>query len=130
MTSILPFVPFPWSMATGMLVCTIYTIICLLTRPFVRSADDRLHLWCQIELLLMLTMGWVMNSEGAPSPDSSTDVALSVVMIAATCVLIVVFAAHVFVHVRKFYRSAQRAQAKAKRLQELVRVHGMCFLLI
>jgi hypothetical protein len=114
MTSLLKFVSISYQMPTGMCVVTIYIIIILLGQPYLRKSDDRLHLFVQIELFLVVLAGFILVSTAEAGLPENTDVLLSAVMIVMTIGVIVLFAFMAVMNIRKMIRTYLRKKQDAK----------------
>jgi len=88
LTSILAFFPSDAQLPFGMCICILYLIIILLAKPYQRKGDDRLHLFAQVEISLLMTAGFVFYKEGVTH---SVDVYISVFLILVTIAFIFVF---------------------------------------
>ena len=80
LTSILAFLPQNYQMPCGMVFAIIYLIILLIAHPYIRKADDRLHIFAQIEIFLLMFGGYVYYSKGG-FEETVTDVAVSIALI-------------------------------------------------
>lgn len=76
MTSLLKFLPVDLQMPGGMLVVIAYATVILLTSPYLRKDDDRLHQFAQAELYLIVLAGYTLYS-GTVGLDEKTDIILS-----------------------------------------------------
>jgi hypothetical protein len=61
LTSVLAF--FPWEVQLPLAICiaAAYLIVILLTNPYIRKGDDRLHMVAQIELMCLFMSGHLLN---------------------------------------------------------------------
>jgi len=100
-----------------MLVAAAYTIIILLGQPYLRKGDDRLHLFVQIELLLVVLAGYILVTTEAVGLPEATDLLLSIVMIIMTVGVMTLFAGMAVMNLRKIIRTQLRKR-KEKRDQE------------
>jgi len=123
-TSVIAFFPYGTQMPVAMGMVTIYTMIILAGRPYLRKGDDRLHLFAQTEIFLLLMAGNVFNTQN--SPDALMDVVMSVVLIAAFAAFILFFAVQClqalqklfpvcWKKVRQTFRSKKKLEQDAKR---------------
>jgi len=78
-TSLIGFFPFAAQLDIAMAVVTLYLIVILKFRPYVRSGDDELHMLAQVELMLLLMAGNVFNTITGVS--DAMDLFLSIVLI-------------------------------------------------
>jgi len=67
-TSLIAFLPPEMQMPFGMGIVAVYSMGVLLAKPYVRKSDDRLHLFAQTELILLLLAGNVFNSDSTFDP--------------------------------------------------------------
>lgn len=107
-TSLVAFLPDYAQLRVAMTWVTLYLVIILWRKPYIRKGDDILHLFVQIEVMLLLMAGWVFTT--LSGPDSLMDAVLSVVLIAAVCGLFLYFllsALNVFI---KWLRHTECAQ--------------------
>lgn len=84
MTGLLAFVPPTQQLGVAVCIAVSYAAVILVIRPYIRKADDRLHLFAQVEIFVACVAGYMFGSQIAM--DKATDVGLSVL-------LIVIFAA-------------------------------------
>lgn len=61
LTSVLSFIPRDALMPVGMVFALIYTIIILLSQPYARQLDERMHLIAYIEVTLFFLTGNTHN---------------------------------------------------------------------
>jgi len=116
LTSILAFFPTKSQIPIGMAWCTGFTIYLLLSQPYLRKGDDRLHLTGQTELFLLMLMAYVLI-EVDSTIDPTTDILLSLVCIAITVFFICFFLLQATVAIRKILYI--RAMKKLKVKQDL-----------
>jgi hypothetical protein len=96
-TSLIAFIPSDWQLRAAMILVTLYLIVILFGKPYIRKGDDILHCFVQVEVLLLLMAGYVFTT--LSGPDSLMDGLLSVVLIVAVLALFLYFllsAANVF----------------------------------
>merc|ERR1712130_825996 len=91
LTSVIVFLPNHMELGAGMLFTTGYTIILLLSAPYVRNGDFRLHLMVQSELLCIYMIAYIMESNGISVMDSSIDISISVILIIMVIFIMIVF---------------------------------------
>jgi TRAP-type C4-dicarboxylate transport system permease small subunit len=84
LTSLVAFLPGSGQMPAAMTASTLYTVILLVSHPYIRKDEDRLHILAQTELLLFLLSGWILVSRATIYLDPATDVALSLLLITLT----------------------------------------------
>jgi len=107
-TSLVAFLPDDFQLPVAMIWVTIYLIIILWRKPYIRKGDDILHLFVQIEILLLLMAGLVFTT--LSGPDDLMDVVLSVVLIAAVCGLFAYFLLSALNVLIKWFRHTECAQ--------------------
>jgi hypothetical protein len=78
-TSLIGFLPFEYQMPIGMCIVVIYMWVILRYKPYLRKSDDRLHLFAQCEIILLLMSGNIFNR--LTTPDPFMDVVLSIALI-------------------------------------------------
>jgi hypothetical protein len=88
-TSLVAFMPWELQMSIAMAACFLYMAVILVGRPYLRKGDDRLHLFAQTELILLLMAGNVANTK--QEVDSLMDTVMSVVLIAAVILFFLYF---------------------------------------
>jgi len=113
LTSILPFLPPTWQMQAGMFVCLGFILVMLVKAPYVRKGDDRLHLFAEVEIFLVAFCGWILLDSGAARLEETINWLLSVVLIALTVLLIVIF---LLMSVRNIKKMWQRRIRKKNQL--------------
>eukprot|EP00455_Lapot_gusevi_P034603 TRINITY_DN381_c0_g1_i1.p1 TRINITY_DN381_c0_g1~~TRINITY_DN381_c0_g1_i1.p1 ORF type:complete len:769 (-),score=306.56 TRINITY_DN381_c0_g1_i1:325-2631(-) len=79
MTSCIVFFPTSLQLAAGMAVIMLYSMIILIVNPYIRKGDDRLHLFANIELFLMLFITYSFQEQ--IDLDDSQDTLVSVILI-------------------------------------------------
>jgi hypothetical protein len=105
-----------------------YLLIVQILRPYVRMSescwqsaacfathscfayapgDDRMHQFVQIELQMILQAGWILYSSQSDTLDESTNIFLSIILIAITLGLIVVFVIAAGMAIRTMLRVRQ-----------------------
>jgi len=114
MTSLLAFMDVSFQMPAGMIVATIYLGIILLGRPYLRKGDDRLHLFAQTEIYLIVLAGFILFDSAAVGLDERTDILLSTVMIMLTVGVFLAFLIMAFMNVKKIVRNFQRDRREKK----------------
>src|SRR5262249_38540827 len=96
-----------------------YLIIILLWPPFVRKVDDRLQLFTVIELFLVQFCANMLVYSNTDTLDPTADLTMSVILIAITVGVLVLFIVMAGINLRKLCRGVQRAQAH-KRSESIV----------
>jgi TRAP-type C4-dicarboxylate transport system permease small subunit len=91
MTSVIPFFSPNLQLPMGLGCTLIYTVIILLKKPYRLKGDDRLHLLVQAVIFMMLTTGYVLVSTNTNVLEEKLDLLLSLMLIAMTCGLVLVF---------------------------------------
>jgi hypothetical protein len=89
LTSILPFFPAGVQMPLGMGVVFGYAILILITQPYFRKSDDRLHLCAQTEIFLLMMAGFIFYNGDAL--DLASDAVLSIFLIIVIAVFVGLF---------------------------------------
>jgi len=79
LTSLLAFLPLVYQMPCGMFVAVSYLGLILLAKPDYRKGDDRLRMFSQVEIFLLMLAGFV--SLKGEKLDKAGDILLSVAMI-------------------------------------------------
>jgi len=109
LTSLLAFFPVSSQMPVGMVWIILYTYVILFSKPYVRAYDDRLHLYANIHLFLIMLMALTLqNTEFIVG--STTDVLASLILLVVLGLLILILLFNGYVFVRKFIRNRQRIQ--------------------
>jgi heme/copper-type cytochrome/quinol oxidase subunit 2 len=90
LTSILAFFPADAQLPFGMCIATLYLMIILLAKPYQRKGDDRLHMFAQVEISLLMLAGFVFYKEGVTD---NYNVIISVFLILVTIAFIFVSSA-------------------------------------
>ena len=115
MTSLIVFLPSKFEMLGFQVVLIAYLIILLLKNPYMRTGDDRLALFCQIELYLAALMGWNLTYLNLASMDKLTDILLSVMLISITMLTIFLFLALTFKNMYKIFKAWKRSKLQLGR---------------
>jgi len=116
LTSILGFFPQDSQMPIGMVVAILYAILILLRKPYFRKGDDRLHLFAQVELFLLMTAGYVFYKSNYASLSNSEDAVMSVFLIIVICGFVGVFIAQtlkIFKKMWKVFRANKEKEINA-----------------
>merc|ERR1712130_506869 len=99
--------------------------IILIAKPYVRKSDDRLHVLCQAELLLLLLAGYVCNH--LLQPDPVMEVILSIILITIFFLfLILVLATTIHVLRKKCMMNNYPRRMKLFCLEKILRCCGCC----
>jgi len=109
MTSILAFFPSVAQIPVGLCWNTSFSILILLNHPYLRKGDDRLHLLGQIEIFLLMYMGYILTQ--GITYDTRTNVLLSMVCIILTILLPMLFLIQSFLFARSFLRKVALKRA-------------------
>lgn len=115
LTSIVAFFPDDAQFPIAMVICFVYTTVVLLTHPYLRQFDDRIHILAQFELFSTLLYGLIIRrfEDTSNGLDPTVDAALSAILIGALLVVLIVFAVQAIVYVRRKVRAIQRKQMMA-----------------
>jgi len=118
MTSLIAFFPLDAQMPLGLVVLTLYAMVILLGKPYIRKGDDRLHLFAQTELYLIVLCAYILTAYD--SLDNTTDVLLSVLLILITCFIILLAIYMVVMNAKKILRNyqAQKINKMEQRLAD------------
>jgi len=117
LTSVLVFFPSDYQMPLGMVASVSYTFVILLKRPYVRRSDDRMHLFTQIEILLILHAALVLQNNVSLSGglgESTIDIILSAIMISITIIVIICCILHGILFARRMWWASKRAEMLAR----------------
>jgi len=109
LTSLLAFFPVSAQMPVGMVWIILYTYVILFAKPYVRAYDDRLHLYANCHLFLIMLMALTLQNV-AFEVGSTTDVLASLILLVVLGLLILILLYNGYVFVRKFIRNRQRIQ--------------------
>lgn len=119
-TSMLALFPTGAQLPVGMFVVVLYAIVILVVHPYIRAEDDQLHLFCQIEVLMLLIVGYVFYSLPANESYSSFDdtvISIALLVICAFFIgLCLYYAGHTVYDMTKTWwraRKARKAKAEA-----------------
>jgi len=85
----------------------------LIRQPYLRKGDDRLHLFVQTELFLVVLCGWILWKLEVARLDEGTDILLSIVMIAMTIAIVAIFIIMAVRNVMKMYKTWKRKKDRA-----------------
>jgi len=115
LTSLLAFMPDGVQLPLGMSIAFLYGIIILESRPYFRKGDDRLHLFAQVEIFLLLEAGYVYKDNNARL-DRKSDVVVSIFLIGVVLGFLGVFVTQTFNIAHKVFKrwSAGRQDKKPK----------------
>jgi len=107
LTSLVMFWPVKAQMPAALCWITCYLILCLLNYPWIRKGDDRLHLYCQNNVYLVILAGYVLSSLDQQDGYGDDDLAMSVVLIILTIGVFILFALMTIQNSRKLIRLFQ-----------------------
>ncbi len=99
-------------MIVAMVWVALFIIIILLIKPYIRKSDDRLHLYSNSVILLLVMAGNIFNHLG--DGDEKTDAALTAVLIG----IVIVFTGFVLLQAILVGRKAFRAHLAKKSLEK------------
>jgi hypothetical protein len=117
-TSLLALLPSDGQLPVGMVIVLIYLILLLYLHPYIREDDDSLHLLCQVELLLLLCVGYVFYT--LPANQSYTtfdDTVISIALFFACVAFLGLFLHHAVKSLYEVIRSALARRRKQKALE-------------
>lgn len=115
LTSVLTFIAVDQQMTAGMIVTGLYLLTVLLAAPYLRSRDDRLSQLVQTEILLLLLLGQVTATQGAPEAGSLADVLLSAVLLAMALAVLLLFLFHSVLAGREYYWRQSRKHSSRRK---------------
>jgi hypothetical protein len=118
LVALLAFLPGDAQIPVACTIVFLHMLLLLVTRPYIRKGDDRLALFAQTEVLMMLLAGWV--SHKLPKMNKLTDTILSVCLIGVVCGVLLVFLIMFIRNLRKMIRRHQRN----KRNKQLAMLQG------
>jgi hypothetical protein len=110
LTSLLVLFPPDAQLPVAMVASTIYTMVILVKKPYYRKGDDRLHLYAQVEIFLLLLAGYAFFRGSIDSLDDSMDALMSAFLIIVVLGFIGVFVAQSFKILKKMWRDYRRGQ--------------------
>jgi len=119
LTSILAFIPTYAQAPTGMCIVILYALVILLNKPYYRKGDDRLHLFAQVELFMLLLAGYIFYEQ--QTPDELSDVAMSIFLIAMVLLFILLFvtqSANIIGKIVKLAWAARKADFEKRQQEE------------
>lgn len=108
LTSLIVFLPESIRMPAGMVWIICYIIVILINRPYLRNDDDMLLLLSTIEIYLLILCGYILTDLGSKQLEDSVDLAMSVVLIAITCLMVGLTLALAGWNIRNMCRQWQR----------------------
>src|SRR4051812_48106792 len=94
LTSLLTFIAPSRQLSAGLAVTGAYLVFLHVASPYIRSRDDRMALFAQSEIALLLLAGLVIDKEGILEAGSVTEVLISIVLLLVTLAVLVVFLYH------------------------------------
>jgi len=112
----LAFVDYWYQMSVGMVFVAGYLIIILVLKPYISKGDDRLHIFAQTEILLLIMAGLIYQY--ASGPDAVMDVVMSIVLIGAVCFLLFYFLLQAWQAMYKIYKVQKRKRDKRRQANE------------
>jgi len=104
LTAVLAFIPTASQSWAGMIVAMFYAMVILLRKPYYRKGDDRLHLYAQMEIFLLLMAGNTFAYSG--QPDYALEIIISIFLIALVIGFIGLFIAQAANIVNKIFKFA------------------------
>jgi len=107
LTSLVMFFPVRIQMPAALFWITGFVILVLLNYPWIRKGDDRLHLYCQNNIYLVILAGYVLSSIDVSDGYGDDDLAMSVVLIILTIALFLLFILMTVQNSRKLIRLFQ-----------------------
>ena len=81
-------------MPFGLIACIVFTMVILIARPYRRKGDDRLHLFVQTEIFLMLYCGFAFQNQPFDKDAKrrqAFDIAMSLILIFGALALFLLF---------------------------------------
>jgi len=109
LSSLLAFVPEEAQMQVALLISVLYLILILCRAPYVRAADDTLHMFCQAQIFVIILFGYVLQSVVPGGFDELTNIVLSIVMIGMVGLLMLYFVLKFVAALRYQVRKTQRS---------------------
>jgi len=120
LTSVLSFFPFNLQLPFGMAFVLAYSMIILLTEPYLSSGDDRLALLANVEIFLVIMASYILNFQGQQVLDPVINVLLSILFIAMTVTIMIAF---LWLSARSAYRWLKQYR-KTEFVRMLSRISG------
>eukprot|EP00475_Leptophrys_vorax_P037753 TRINITY_DN6552_c0_g3_i4.p1 TRINITY_DN6552_c0_g3~~TRINITY_DN6552_c0_g3_i4.p1 ORF type:complete len:862 (+),score=147.26 TRINITY_DN6552_c0_g3_i4:88-2586(+) len=114
LTSIISLIPAAYALRVILIVLIFHTAVILISNPYLRKGDDRLHLLVQSVLFVMVLAGYVYTE--LVTVTSDIDNALSVIFIGMTIGVVGYVGMQVFKVARKYYiiyRRKKKGQRKS-----------------
>ena len=119
LTSLIAFFPVDLQLPFGMVFAVLYLMVLLVAKPYVRKGDDRLHLFAQLEIFVILLAGYVFQQFSEGELTYKADVAMSIVLIILVISFMLFFLFQLAMFVRKFLkRRSKLKKAEAKQKEE------------
>src|SRR5690349_18537471 len=103
LTSIMHLFSLTVRLPLAMAVCGAYIVAILLLNPMMRHRDDQMLLLAEAEILLLLLSAFVVQTLGSVSLDYTSDVLLSLLLIALTLAVFAAFLRHLVMYLRSVY---------------------------
>ena len=100
-TSLVPFIPVEWQLPLALMIIGLYHISLLVYAPYKRKADNRLHIFVQVELIQLVLAGHIIRENDIGFLDPETDLLFSIIFISFTVLLMIVFAVMVAKNAKK-----------------------------
>jgi len=91
----------------------LYMMVLLVTDPYLRSDDDKLHQLVQVNLMLIMFIGIIIVRD--PHYDEATDLVLSFILIALTVLLFILFIQLSVINVVGFVADLVKTYVQRKR---------------
>eukprot|EP01006_Ploeotia_vitrea_P035745 TRINITY_DN65931_c10_g3_i2.p1 TRINITY_DN65931_c10_g3~~TRINITY_DN65931_c10_g3_i2.p1 ORF type:complete len:506 (+),score=273.25 TRINITY_DN65931_c10_g3_i2:97-1614(+) len=113
MVSFIGFFPRAFQLPAAMLISVAYLLTIMLLKPYIRKGDDRLHLFAQTEIFIIMLGAYTLDLFG--ELDDEADVVLSTVLILIILNLLSIFLYQVGTIVRKLYRRAKERLLKGRK---------------
>jgi hypothetical protein len=106
LTSMIPFFTFDAQLPIAMAVACIYMMIILFGKPYMRKGDDRLSLFAQAELILLLLAGYMLIND--IEYDYTYDIVLSIVLIFIVSLIVLLFLVGLFTFLYKCIKDCRQ----------------------
>jgi len=117
LTSIIAFLPADVQMPIGFGWAVLYLDILLILKPYIRKGDDRLHLFAQLEICMILLAGWIFYSMQTSTLDTTSDVAMSVILIVVSLGLLLMFLYQIGILLKKMFDRKKEKKEREKQLE-------------
>jgi len=113
MTSLVTFLLPDWQLPAAMVFTGCFITLLLIKSPYIRKGDDRLHMFVEIEIFLLLLCGYILQSLNATQIDSNINLLISIVLIALTIGVMIMMVLMTFRNIRKMFQKRIREQLQA-----------------